>query len=65
MGEAVRPYVFYDMTISVCATCLRRVEAKTILQDGAVYRIKRCPEHGPEKVLIADDVEYWRKCREV
>jgi 7,8-dihydro-6-hydroxymethylpterin dimethyltransferase len=27
--------------------------------------LKRCPQHGPEKVLIADDVEYYRRCREI
>ena len=27
--------------------------------------LKRCPEHGPEHVLLADDVDYYRRCREV
>ena len=27
--------------------------------------LKRCPEHGSERVLIADDIEYYRRCREV
>jgi uncharacterized radical SAM superfamily Fe-S cluster-containing enzyme len=27
--------------------------------------LKRCPEHGFERVLIADDVDYYRRCREV
>ena len=27
--------------------------------------LKRCPEHGHQKVLLADDVEYYRRCREV
>ncbi|MGH9650577.1 MAG: radical SAM protein, partial [Terriglobales bacterium] len=27
--------------------------------------LKRCPEHGQERVLLADDVDYYRRCREV
>ena len=30
-----------------------------------MFLIKRCPEHGHERVLIADDVEYYRRSREV
>lgn len=59
-----RPYLFYDATVSVCATCLMRVEAKVILQDDRVYLDKWCPRHGREKVLIADDAAYWREARE-
>ena len=60
-----RPYLFYDVAISICSTCYRKVEAKTVFQDDKVYLLKRCPQHGPEKVLIADDVDYYRRCREV
>lgn len=65
MGEKTRPYLFYDIAISICSTCYQKVEAKTVFQDGNVYMLKRCPEHGAERVLIADDVEYYRRCREV
>jgi uncharacterized radical SAM superfamily Fe-S cluster-containing enzyme len=60
-----RPYLFYDVAISICSTCYRKVEAKTVFQDGNVYLLKRCPQHGPERVLIADDVDYYRRSREV
>jgi len=60
-----RPYLFYDVAISICSTCYRKVEAKTVFQDGNVYLFKRCPQHGSERVLIADDVDYYRRCREV
>ncbi len=59
-----RPYLFYDTATSVCAACLRRVEAKILLQDGAVYMDKWCPEHGRARVLLADDADYWRMARE-
>ena len=61
----VRPYLFYDVAISICATCYRRVDAKIVFEDGRVYMLKRCPEHGHERVLVADDVDYYRRCREI
>ena len=65
MAERVRPYLFYDVAVSICSTCYRKVEAKIVFQDGSVYMLKRCPEHGSERVLMADDVDYYRRCREV
>ena len=61
----IRPYLFYDVALSICVKCYRKVEAKIVFQDGNVYLLKRCPEHGAEKVLIADDVDYYRRCREI
>lgn len=65
MADRQRPYLFYDIAISICSTCFRRVDAKIVFQDGAVYMLKRCPSHGQERVLIADDIPYYRRCREV
>jgi uncharacterized radical SAM superfamily Fe-S cluster-containing enzyme len=65
MADRVRPYLFYDTAISICSRCLRRVDAKIIFEDGNVLMLKRCPQHGSERVLIADDVDYYRRCREV
>ena len=61
----VRPYLFYDTAVSICSTCYRRVDAKIVFEDSNVYMLKRCPEHGFECVLMADDVDYYRRCREV
>ena len=61
----VRPYLYYDQTVSLCEECLRRVEAKHVLRDGQVWLYKWCPEHGARKVLIATDAAYWRLGREV
>lgn len=58
-----RPYIFYELTNSICSTCYRKTEAKIVIQDENVYMIKRCPEHGPEKVLISNDVPYYRRMR--
>jgi 7,8-dihydro-6-hydroxymethylpterin dimethyltransferase len=65
VGERVRPYLFYDVAVSICSTCYRKVEGKIVFQAGSVYMLKRCPLHGDERVLLADDVEYYRRCREV
>jgi uncharacterized radical SAM superfamily Fe-S cluster-containing enzyme len=64
-SEKTRPYLFYDVAISICSTCYRKVEGKIVFQDDKVFLLKRCPEHGHERVLIADDVDYYRKGREV
>lgn len=58
-----RPYIYYDFTLSLCSQCLRRVDAKIVLENDQVWMLKRCPEHGAEKVLIADDAEYYRNTR--
>jgi len=65
MTDRVRPYLFYDVAISICSTCFRRVDAKIVFESGNVYLLKRCPQHGSEKVLVADDIDYYRRCREV
>jgi uncharacterized radical SAM superfamily Fe-S cluster-containing enzyme len=65
VADRVRPYLFYDVAVSICTTCFRKVEGKIVFQDGNVFLLKRCPEHGHERVLIADDVEYYRRAREV
>jgi uncharacterized radical SAM superfamily Fe-S cluster-containing enzyme len=58
-----RPYIYYDFTISICSTCLKRVDAKIVFEGTNVYMLKNCPQHGREKVLIATDVPYYKNCR--
>ena len=65
MPHKNRPYEFYDTTSSVCSTCLYPVEAKIIFKNDHVYMDKWCPVHGIERVLMMDDVAYYRSCREV
>ncbi|MEY8213040.1 MAG: radical SAM protein, partial [Colwellia sp.] len=60
-----RNYQFYDTAVSICSTCMERVDGKIVFQDGAVWLLKRCPEHGNEKVMLADDIDYYRRAREV
>ncbi len=65
MTDRIRPYLYYDIVVSICSTCYRKVEGKLVFQDEKVIMIKHCPKHGTERVLIADDIDYYRRCREV
>jgi 7,8-dihydro-6-hydroxymethylpterin dimethyltransferase len=65
VADHVRPYLFYDVAVSICSTCYQKVEGKIVFQDGGVYMLKRCAVHGHERVLMADDVDYYRRCREI
>lgn len=58
-----RKYTYYDYTLSLCPECLKRIDAKIVFEDNNVYMLKRCPEHGASKVLIADDKEYYKNIR--
>jgi uncharacterized radical SAM superfamily Fe-S cluster-containing enzyme len=58
------PYLFLGQTTSLCETCLELVPPKVIGEDGAVYYLKRCREHGVQKTLIADDIAYWKSQRD-
>lgn len=58
-----RKYTYYDFTLSLCPTCLKRVDAKIVFEGDNVFMLKRCPEHGKSKVLIADDKEYYKNIR--
>lgn len=58
-----RKYTYYDYTISLCPQCLKRIDAKIVFENKNVYMLKRCPEHGNSKVLIADDIEYYKNIR--
>ncbi len=65
MPPRTRPYQYYDTAVSICSRCYRRVDAKIVFSQGRVWMHKRCSRHGAESVLIADDVEYYKLCREV
>ncbi len=65
MTDRVRPYLFYDVAVSICSECYRRVEGKIVFENGNVFLLKHCPQHGNEKILMADDIDYYRRCREV
>ena len=59
----IRKYTYYDFTLSLCPECLKRVDAKIVFENGNVYMLKRCNEHGNSKVLVADDIAYYKSIR--
>ncbi|MGB3464808.1 MAG: radical SAM protein, partial [Cyclobacteriaceae bacterium] len=58
-----RKYTYYDFTLSLCPECLRRIDAKIVFENGKVYMHKTCKTHGFFRVLIADDVAYYKNIR--
>jgi uncharacterized radical SAM superfamily Fe-S cluster-containing enzyme len=42
---------------------LKRIDAKIVFEDGKVYMLKTCPDHGFHKVVIATDIEYYKNIR--
>lgn len=58
-----RDYIYYDYTKSLCPECLRLCDAKIVFQDAGVFMLKNCREHGQSRVMIADDVEYYKQIR--
>lgn len=46
------PLELLSATESVCPVCLRRIPALREQQDGAVYLVKQCPEHGTFRTKI-------------
>ena len=53
-------YLFHSQTTSLCETCLRLVPTKVLIDEGCVWYLKRCREHGVQKTKISDDVAYWQ-----
>ena len=43
MATRTRPYLFYDVAISICTTCYRKVEGKIVFEDDRVLLLKHCP----------------------
>lgn len=58
-----KDYTYYDFTISLCPECLKRIDAKIIFEDEKVFMHKTCREHGFFKVLLANDIEYYKNIR--
>jgi len=65
MSRRERPYLFYGATRALCSRCFIVCDAKELIEGDKVYLWKRCLEHGVERVLLSDDVAYFRLCREV
>ncbi len=49
-----------ESTRSMCAECMREVEARVYSEDGVVYLDKTCPEHGRFVTPIEHDPERYK-----
>lgn len=58
-----RNYIYYDSTTSLCNECHKPISAKIIFEEENVYMTKTCKEHGFQKVIIADDINYYKQIR--
>lgn len=54
-----RDYLLHAVTIGLCAHCANSVPTKVILQDGAVYLVKHCPQHGMQRELLEEDANWY------
>lgn len=61
----LRPYEFYDVALSICPHCYGKCEGKIVFSDGKVLLTRLCPQHGWSSALLADDIAYYKKAREV
>ncbi len=49
MAARVRPYLYYDIALSICSRCYAKVEGKIVFQDGNVYLSSTARCMGPRK----------------
>lgn len=63
IAEPANGVEFVEMTTSLCPSCLEKIEAKMLIENGRVIMQKYCPVHGLQRVLISDDAAYWRESR--
>lgn len=52
-------HLFLGQTSSLCETCLDLVPTKILREGDDIWYLKRCPTHGAQRTLIANDAEYW------
>ncbi|MDF2865501.1 MAG: hypothetical protein K0R72_310 [Clostridia bacterium] len=58
-----REYIYHEYTNSLCNTCLKIIPAKVIFNDGKVYLLKYCTNHGEQKELLEHDIKYYMNKR--
>ena len=52
-------HIFYELTRSVCPTCLEPIDAQILIGEGRVVMRKRCPSHGWTESLVSSDAEMY------
>ncbi len=52
-------------TTSLCRVCKNAVPAEVVEERGQVWMHKRCPQHGPQQVMLSPNPAWYRKTRAV
>lgn len=58
-----REYVFNEVTVSLCPTCMETLQGKIVTKNNKVYIKKYCKIHGEFLELLEDDASYHKKKR--
>jgi len=59
-GTDVLNEKYYRKTASVCPECLERIDAVVQEEDGKIFMVKNCPEHGDFKDIISSNAKYYK-----
>lgn len=61
MDNYQRDYKFVSYTSSLCSECMKKIDAKIIENDGKIFVLKNCPEHGQSKELLEENAGFYLK----
>ena len=53
--------MYLQATQSLCDVCLKKIDAKLIMEEGHVFIVKTCPDCGTQKHLFEHDSDYHLK----
>lgn len=51
--------IYHEATLSLCPECHERIPGKLCLEAGQVFLHKKCPTHGPFRILMEEDAGFW------
>ncbi|HEY3448913.1 MAG TPA: radical SAM protein [Myxococcales bacterium] len=58
-GRKDRSHVYLKQEPSSCSKCGARIEVRTVLKAGEVYRLRHCPACGPSEEKISGDAKAY------
>jgi uncharacterized radical SAM superfamily Fe-S cluster-containing enzyme len=58
-SRAGRGYTYYALTKSLCRMCKAPVDGRIVFREGAVWLLKRCPDHGEQECLLSSSVTWY------
>ncbi|MGC4117229.1 MAG: radical SAM protein [Myxococcales bacterium] len=58
-GRKDRPHVYLKQEPTTCSKCGARIEVRTVLRAGEVFRLKHCATCGPSEEKVAGDAKAY------